>query len=846
MHLVLTDESLVSTPSVYVQPRSLSFSPPLLLVFFHDKGSPQHREKSSIRSTIDKDDLSTRPADTAAADPSGVPTPAQERFEFLLFTYLLRFIHREGRIGDFARAGLLFLFDLALVSSTNDDREGDPMALDPGRRDPLQDARDALGQFILHGDFPEVVAASLGATFSLLPTKLRVPSLAEQAQSDEGVTASSSGGMHLGAGYKEETRRDYIPDTQLCSSTDPDVRNQLDLLLKLFAFLQDIIHRCNSHDSWGELNMNASASTIGRAISESTLVAVESSFLDSVLYPSMSESSSVCGSAVAVLTYLNVIISSLNSGPLLQRMVANLLGKETLEDQSLRSSTSADAIRLVNAARSNSQRVTGKRTYTLKDVIIDNIRSASPTASIAALHLLRTLLMDHCEQAVEGLLTISRDPCITTGEYDMTAQSLGEDQEECRLLSAINSTDQHLQEVELYGTLISQLDQTQSSTELTTGYAGYLSDMHTALQADRCHQGSLLKANVREEADRLAFLRLDRSYRSSHHQSMISPADPLIRAILGLFEQFLCRTPDENVGLTGILTTLALCPNRSLQGWLLCDAPKGSISGRRRRRAVQLDEGSSDDDSEKPVIDAFDLVTGHEGREAVEPPAVYQILRGLLRQVSRFRLDVDDFSRLLSERRQGLLFDDHLDHAMSVMLNVEPNVFGIPWTPHLPVIRHKPSRSSMVGSLKSFLTPKKKSTPPSYHNPAISSPVSPSMVAGNVSSSPFRLHYEYTSNVALDAVSSVPIQTGPWSPARHSLGHAHQARLRSTSSQSQTRSTSTMDDGSEVETRKEESTKTVSLSVVLDNCVILEEYLKEIVSVITARRALGIDPVRFF
>jgi DNA-directed RNA polymerase specialized sigma54-like protein len=33
-------------------------------------------------------------------------------YEFLLFNYLLRFVHREGQIGDFARAGLLFLMNV--------------------------------------------------------------------------------------------------------------------------------------------------------------------------------------------------------------------------------------------------------------------------------------------------------------------------------------------------------------------------------------------------------------------------------------------------------------------------------------------------------------------------------------------------------------------------------------------------------------------------------------------------------------------------------------------------------------------------------------------------------------
>jgi hypothetical protein len=39
--------------------------------------------------------------------------------------------------------------------------------------------------------------------------------------------------------------------------------------------------------------------------------------------------------------------------------------------------------------------------------------------------------------------------------------------------------------------------------------------------------------------------------------------------------------------------------------------------------------------------------------------------------------------------------------------------------------------------------------------------------------------------------------------------------------------------------------KKVTLSSVLDNCVILEEFLKEIVAVITARRSLGVDQVGY-
>lgn len=47
------------------------------------------------------------------------------------------------------------------------------------------------------------------------------------------------------------------------------------------------------------------------------------------------------------------------------------------------------------------------------------------------------------------------------------------------------------------------------------------------------------------------------------------------------------------------------------------------------------------------------------------------------------------------------------------------------------------------------------------------------------------------------------------------------------------------------ESEQKQQQQQVSLSTVLDNCVILEEFLKETVALIVARRMLGIDQVGF-
>jgi hypothetical protein len=41
------------------------------------------------------------------------------------------------------------------------------------------------------------------------------------------------------------------------------------------------------------------------------------------------------------------------------------------------------------------------------------------------------------------------------------------------------------------------------------------------------------------------------------------------------------------------------------------------------------------------------------------------------------------------------------------------------------------------------------------------------------------------------------------------------------------------------------SVKKVTLSQLLDNVVILEEFMKEVSAIVQARRSLGVDPVRY-
>ena len=844
------------------------FSPPLLLIFFHDKGWLQPHtssgappmEPNHLRSSV------------TSASGSVVSRPTSEKathhFEFLLFSYLLRFAHREGRVGDLARAGLLFLFDIAFLTASEEG--GDNLqSIDTRNGDALQDARDALGEFILDGDFADVMSAGIGAIYSLLPTKLRVPTLADQATTEEGLTAFASGGMHLGGNLPSNhpSQLDLTADLALASTSDPVVRDKVDLLLKLFGFLQDIIHRCNSPVLHASPDTSAvePAHVLGAAISEATLDAVQSSFLDTVIYPSILESSPGDGSSVAVMTYLDILFSNLDDGPLLSTIIEFLMDTGDLAAalRAKKPSGSTDALRTDYFA--------DEGRFTLKDLMLDNLRSVDPSASTTALKLLQTLLGDHCRLSIKGLLSIARDPAATALARKPfpsfpSVEAASPSHADSYLPSPVNSTDLHLQEVELYGSLISRIDPLQTSAELAAGYAGYLADVHNNLQADPCFVGSLVPLQFMD--DETASIRIGR-FDHEPIQHRLNPGDPLISTLLGSFGAFFCQMPDENVALTGAMTALAMCPNRSLAGWLLYDIQSQTDPWSSQQKLPDDDmDGASDvswDDIEFKRRE--NGMVGTEGdpfgppRAAVDLPAIYQVFRDLVRQVNRFRLDIDDFDRLLSERRQGLLFADHLDEAMNVMLDVEPTVFGLP-SPSIqssvasPIPKRPkpgPLGGGLGGALKSFLTPKRKSSPATL-TPGRGLPGSLRDAASKVNSSPFKSHYEQTSLMTLEASPSAPVASGPWSPGKIPRRLSDEPRPKSALSQVETASmgsslrggavgdmslTVESGDGASVTPRK------VTLSSVLDNCVVLEEFLKETVAVITARRALGIDQVGF-
>lgn len=368
-------------------------------------------------------------------------------YDFPLFSYLMRFVHRESRTGELARAGILFLVDVAFApgrrnlsrTSRRPNVQAGHRAIPTGMATPPPSARGrrsngqpqtpskarmdvdlglgpsvALARYMVDSDFAEVLGAGVGAVYGLLPTKL---TLAPQA--------SGRDGMVLGTERRKETDRDAI-GMETDSSSSKSVRSQARLLCDLLEFAQDILRTTSrlsarqtdfvpSGDDGKRLSTTNELATIGRSLASQIGACLQSLFLESILYPSMLECSDMDGSAVAVMTYLDAILSVVeDDSPLADCLIGwitgsdkeasgDYLGRTKPTEQKNKKHKSTAMLQVENEradvlssrqSMSYYSDVLGR--YSMTDLIVDNLqRGIKPMAAAAALRLASTLFAYH-------------------------------------------------------------------------------------------------------------------------------------------------------------------------------------------------------------------------------------------------------------------------------------------------------------------------------------------------------------------------------------------------------------------------------------------------------------------
>lgn len=729
----------------------------LLMIFFHDKQwyrpeplfaveeEDEEEEEEAIEAKTVDDDVTEKQETKAeeAHDPNTTMsleeiTPAPQtqhkkaEYEFLLFNYLLRFVHREGQIGDFARAGLLFLMDVAMspidpASKSGLDNLDSSVSSTHSNPDPHADAALALAEYIVDGDFSDVLAAGLAAVYSTLPTKLEISAPDHTNTSHSGMILGSNAiELSEDAQEKQELEKEKNRAMGVEESANPDFKSRLDHFLKLLEFLQDVLRR-NVVPESTDGNLEPSA-LLGSAIVQSILDAVRRVFFENVLYPSILECSDSDGSAVAVMSYIEIMIRILEGGQLGDLLVEFLTSEDDTEDFTrsrmrphamldlttnappvAKSSSRAAKMRRRKSAamvllemeapesRKPSEYFTSMGRFTLKDLLLSSLRSTSLPTLTAALQLLQSMLHQYCRLSVDKLLIVIHDPHATNFPQPLallpppedippTSEETDPDEETFVYPGAKSSTtvteepsyepydlftqprtsySTHEREMGLYLALVSRVDPNHVEDTFSTGYEHYLRDALISLQTQKCTQ------------DPYTSLLEDRA-KLKHR---LNSNDPLLLLILESLGKFFSNSPECNMALTGVLAALALCPDRSLAGWLTFAAKEGEDGGVQpsTRGVNDYMDFSYDGDGDDRSIDwriedqlsSGQYVLPASSLDEKSRPVVYTVLHGLVTQLERYRQLVDGFDQFLRERRQGLLFSENLTDALNLALELE-------------------------------------------------------------------------------------------------------------------------------------------------------------------------------
>lgn len=128
-----------------------------------------------------------------------------QRQDFPLFYLLIDYIHHDGKVGDFARTGLLYIIEAASSSV-------------------------ALEQWIVESDLSTLMATGLGALYSQLSRKLVI----DHPTNDLPAILALSDYEH--------PKSDY----EITSSCSPEFQSHLETFLSHLLFWQDVLNHCRS------------------------------------------------------------------------------------------------------------------------------------------------------------------------------------------------------------------------------------------------------------------------------------------------------------------------------------------------------------------------------------------------------------------------------------------------------------------------------------------------------------------------------------------------------------------------------------------------------------------------
>ncbi|KAL3423583.1 DNA polymerase epsilon subunit c [Phlyctema vagabunda] len=516
--------------------------------------------------------------------------------DFPLFYLLIDYIHEEGRIGDFARTGLLYIIEAASNSVE-------------------------LEQWIVESDLATMMATGLGALYGQLSRKLVIDHPRDELPP---VLAFSD--------YQHPTST-----FEIISSTSQDFQIHMETFLSHLMFWQDVLNHCKSVE-----------------VKATLLEHFQVIFLQQLLYPSLLESSDVDGgSSVAVLFYLRRVLESVDHPDMIQLILHYLLALPDSTSSKLGGSrTSVSAARkrksLDLATLMATQVVDTPSTpalFNLVDLILGSLRSQSQQTISVTLQLVSVILKRHHRYAVSTLLqtyqVITDEPQRTVGGHD--------------------------KELEYLLSLASELGGDDTFDE---AYENHIEDCKNILESHPCSIPLIApKSIIGGTKSGGAHGTVPGAPRDIRAHS-IRPEDPILEILLDILKGFLTNAVETNLCLTGTIVDMATCGFMHVEGWLVPDPSRYAFDEEELVEDILTSDFDDLDDvlatKEERQLRAVKNARRLPNWSKSEIPSVLTILGMLVEQVASYRIDIPRFDDLLQQRR------DTFQAASSVMTSAVP------------------------------------------------------------------------------------------------------------------------------------------------------------------------------
>ncbi|KAF8466635.1 Retinoic acid induced 16-like protein-domain-containing protein [Kalaharituber pfeilii] len=514
--------------------------------------------------------------------------------EFPLFYLLIEFVYSEGRVGDFARTGLLYIIEAAKPGSD-------------------------LEKWMVESDLATLMASGLGALYSQLSRKL-VMTYPEKEQPTI-LTLSDYSASELT--YEAE------------ASTSPEFQTHLETFLSYLIFWQDVLNHCKSVE-----------------MKQTLLDHFRILFLQQLLYPSLLESSDIDGgSAVAVLTYVRVILDTLEHPEIINLILSYLMALPEQLPTPIKGPPTPSVARrrksldlLTEAAKADSK--PSPDLFNLVDLILTSLKSRSQQTVAATLRLVSIILRKHHAYSIGTMLKVAR---LEEGAPDRTIGA-------------------HNKEMKLLFSMVQKIGVEDDSG--TDAYEMYLKDNLELLECHPCSAKALAIKNPQEGAREMKREGDTGKGPKDLYTHTLRLDDPLLKSVVELLSTFFSNSVETNLILTCVIVDLASCCYMKPEGWLLFDPAY-----------YEYDDDADDFDEWEELIEEAEMGDGvleelerkqMRGlrRARKEPgcrkiPPVLEVLQGLTTQIMAYKREIPDLDGKLCERKNAFRLTDHLNEAMS-------------------------------------------------------------------------------------------------------------------------------------------------------------------------------------